>query len=687
MKKLAVLLSAFLLLGFAVAAASAAPLAQAGVDLVVTDLTWTPVPVSSSDPLTFVATVENQGDQAATQAVTLRVGFQTLEEAPQAVGTPVEIGIAASRLAPSTPFEVRGELTAPLAGDYTLVATIDSGNVIAETDEENNERALPITVKSVLPPALTQLFAGLGVFAAVMAIMAVGTEVVIDSLKLALGMKEKITALEALDTLRSELPGQLSALGVDLKTMQQVDSLFDQLEVTLTPVTTIADIPGQLRAGHFGQVVDTLQQIGVLDVAQTAKLDELKKQARFGLQEGFVALRQRLPLTAGLVDGVERRLMLWIDGVTPQSAAQTLEQVFGELQKMLSNDGPQMTANWLRMQFDTLLSQGRRTVDELLENDVIATLRGLGFAEATLSSFRDTVKAKLDAAEERSHTASNVYTTALQNLLTAVAERRNKIQSPLRKLYRHIRDNGTISFWGTLAGVVIGLVVALLVGGWVGSLLGTSISPFAAFLTRLGAGLLAGAVSGWLIGSAIGSAVRQPTLGYALRYWFERTFNTITGRGGAPEQYGDVDPKIKEQIANVNPTTAAQILLQQEDHHRDEERTRQRWLRVVSVVTGIILAYLLQIDAAVLLDQALPGSSAMINSVLNISGERLHAFWPLLPENGSLTAGILLTGLAASAGSKFWHDLLGRLQTTKEQAEKAAVLVRKVQGMVSGEEE
>jgi len=687
MKKLSVLFFAFLLLGFAVAAAGAAPPAQAGVDLVVTDLTWTPISVSSNDPLTFVAMVENQGDQAVTQAVTLRVGFQIPGEAPQAAGTPVEIEVAAASLAPATPFEVRGELTAPLAGDYVLVATIDSGNVVAETDEENNERAMPITVKSALPPALTQLFAGLGVFAAVMAIMAVGTEVVIDSLKLALGMKEKISALEALDTLRSELPGQLSALGVDLKTMQEVDSLFDQLEITLTPVTTVATIPGQLRAGHFGRVVEALQQIGVIDAGQTAKLNELKDQARLGLQEGFVALRQRLPLTASLVDGVERRLILWIDGVTPQSAAQTLEQVFGELQKMLSENGPQMTANWLRNQFDTLLSQGRSKVDECLENDVIATLRGLGFDEATLSRFRDTVKGKLDAAEEKGRTASNVYTTALQNLLIAVAERRNQIQSPLRKLYRHIRDNSTISFWGTLAGVVIGLVVALLVGGWVGSLLGTSASPFAALLARLGAGLLAGAVSGWLIGSAIGSAIREPTLGYALRHGFEKAFNTITGRGGDAGLYGQVDPRIKEQIASINPTTAAQVLLQQEDRHRDEEISRQRWLRVVSVLTGITLAYLLQIDAAVLLDQALPGASATINAVLNISGERLHAFWPLLPANSSLTAGILLTGLAASAGSKFWHDLLGRLQTTKEQAEKAAVLARKVQGMVGGKEE
>ena len=51
------------------------------------------------------------------------------------------------------------------------------------------------------------------------------------------------------------------------------------------------------------------------------------------------------------------------------------------------------------------------------------------------------------------------------------------------------------------------------------------------------------------------------------------------------------------------------------------------------------------------------------------------------------TVGIVLTGLAAAAGSKFWRDLLGRLQATRGQAEEAARLVRQVKGMVGLEQQ
>ena len=67
------------------------------------------------------------------------------------------------------------------------------------------------------------------------------------------------------------------------------------------------------------------------------------------------------------------------------------------------------------------------------------------------------------------------------------------------------------------------------------------------------------------------------------------------------------------------------------------------------------------IDAAILLNEAVPGISAKINAMLNVSGEKLHALLPALPEGHALTAGIILTGLAANAGSAFWHDQLDRL--------------------------
>ena len=77
----------------------------------------------------------------------------------------------------------------------------------------------------------------------------------------------------------------------------------------------------------------------------------------------------------------------------------------------------------------------------------------------------------------------------------------------------------------------------------------------------------------------------------------------------------------------------------------------------------------------------MPGVSERINAALTISGQDLHNFWQVLPATNDLTAGILLTGLAASAGSNFWHDLLGRIQSAKKQAESAAKLVKQLKDM------
>jgi hypothetical protein len=183
--------------------------------------------------------------------------------------------------------------------------------------------------------------------------------------------------------------------------------------------------------------------------------------------------------------------------------------------------------------------------------------------------------------------------------------------------------------------------------------------------------------------------LKDPSLGYALRFWFERFFNKILGRELDAERYGKVDRQVEKQIVSMTPATVAGTVLQQEDKHRDEETSRLRSMRVISIVIGVALAYWLQIDAAELLNSAVPDISHQINiPALTVSGAQLHAFWPALSPHRLLTPGIILTGLAASAGSKFWHDLLGRLQVARGKAEEAAQLVRKVQGMVgSGEEE
>jgi hypothetical protein len=147
----------------------------------------------------------------------------------------------------------------------------------------------------------------------------------------------------------------------------------------------------------------------------------------------------------------------------------------------------------------------------------------------------------------------------------------------------------------------------------------------------------------------------------------------------------DKPPQV-EKILNteITSTTAAQIVLTRTDQQRDEESSRLRWLRAISVLVGMYLAYLLQIDAAELLDAAVPGIAETINAVFRFSGEELHKLWPALAPDRAITAGIVLTGLAASAGSTFWHDQLDRLQSAKKGAESAAQMLQQAKEAVGG---
>ena len=118
----------------------------------------------------------------------------------------------------------------------------------------------------------------------------------------------------------------------------------------------------------------------------------------------------------------------------------------------------------------------------------------------------------------------------------------------------------------------------------------------------------------------------------------------------------------------------------------DEESTRLRLLRAISVVIGTVLAALLSIDAAQLLDYAIPDVSQAINIFYIDIPKLIHGINPFISgepaENlpGMITPGIILTGLAASAGSAFWHDQLDRLQEAKKGAEMGARLLKEIKG-------
>ena len=80
-------------------------------------------------------------------------------------------------------------------------------------------------------------------------------------------------------------------------------------------------------------------------------------------------------------------------------------------------------------------------------------------------------------------------------------------------------------------------------------------------------------------------------------------------------------------------------------------------LRTLSAVVGLVIAFALQLNSFDILGELF---SAEVQASLNT---------PV-----GITGGIILTGLASSAGSSFWHDMIGRARNIKDT-------IKSVEGM------
>lgn len=122
-----------------------------------------------------------------------------------------------------------------------------------------------------------------------------------------------------------------------------------------------------------------------------------------------------------------------------------------------------------------------------------------------------------------------------------------------------------------------------------------------------------------------------------------------------------------------HPAEAASKLMKIETRDKNEDKKRIERLRFVSVLVALLLAYLLQVDSAVLLRDLFPTDANFLYITLVEADAPLFAWLGNLlnVQMNPLTAGIVLTGLAASAGSSFWHDQLNRLQAVKKSTESA----------------
>ena len=82
------------------------------------------------------------------------------------------------------------------------------------------------------------------------------------------------------------------------------------------------------------------------------------------------------------------------------------------------------------------------------------------------------------------------------------------------------------------------------------------------------------------------------------------------------------------------------------------EQRRRGMIRVTAILLGIIFAYLFQIDTLAILEPITGTAREMLNQAVGAT----WAHW----------VGIILSGMAASAGSSFWHDQSAKLRNIKE---------------------
>jgi hypothetical protein len=108
---------------------------------------------------------------------------------------------------------------------------------------------------------------------------------------------------------------------------------------------------------------------------------------------------------------------------------------------------------------------------------------------------------------------------------------------------------------------------------------------------------------------------------------------------------------LEAQVDTVQKDIALKLATLRQKH-AGTEKSRITTLRVVSALIGILIAFGMQINTFEILGVLFPEDViASLNTPIGQIG------------------GMFATGLAASAGSSFWHDMLGRVRNLKNLSE------------------
>jgi hypothetical protein len=499
---------------------------------------------------------------------------------------------------------------------------------------------------------LTGALGTLAVYAAVIAAMAAGVEVLTDLLRPLLGLERQPQAMEALEQMQEWLPATLKEMGVDPQAQAQLESVLSQLDKTVHEVQGLAD-PARIAQEVQKWALGAIKNVGAAgEEWLEAKEQELGAVLKDQLGLNAQQAQQVLVVAKGILN-------------TLQSGEQ-LKQKVQELKTLVES------LNLTAEQIDQVMAQtfeAMSTVagDQELQERLKKLIKGLGVQEAEVDKFVTQalqVFARLKGVQVSPALVKLAASLdSFSNLLGEVELQREDVISAFRRWWRALRD-------------------------WDGFGLSRLIFPEEQEWDRIGTEWLRNLLRRLLPDDGRWQEVRQRSLLGALMYYLEKVWNWLWGKG-----QGGAPPTII-----LTPESAAQVLLDRDRQEKLQELARQRRLRFVTVFIGMGLAVWLRVDSLQLLKPILgdnlPATLYANDAFLTL--EQIHnnlwgvTDWHVDQWTGVgkwlffwlavATPGMLLSGLAASAGSSFWHDQLDRLRMAKKLTEQVSGAVGQLQG-------
>ncbi len=481
-------------------------------------------------------------------------------------------------------------ITPAAAAPDTAVA---SNTIVQQTDAITTIQAAPQPQEdtgSSLPEGLSRIFASLGLYIVTMFTMAIGTEIVVDVFKLAMGFKSKPTAQKTLEEYEKVLPGTLESLGLGAEAKANLEMQWANMKQILTPVFKAEQVIADLKEENFSAALEVA--VGDSDpsdnlIATSASI--IKQQIKAALSK----IQTESALGQAATHFMQEKVEDLIDKLAKQAIDITPEAFYQQCMTLLNGELATAVTSWTQNQISELQEVSYETAYNIVNTQLLPMVHNSGFNKETEDKITLQLENFLQNIQTSRH--ADIYLETLNKLLLEVERQRDQLASHWRRWTWRIID-------------------------WLR------------------------AKASWLS-------------------WLPNRADRL------------LDPTIHR------PDEAAGKLLEIERRDKREADSRIQQMRLTSVVVGTVLAYLLQIDSADLLRDLFPQNASFLSMILvpqNAAfftwlGTKLHI------TMYDLSAGVVLTGLAASAGSGFWHDQLSRLQSVKQSAEAAYTAIQTIQ--------